>query len=101
MRRPVVYVVVIIVALLALGSPFRSITWGGVDARALPASAAPRVVAEALASDFPVNATTPIEAIVKFNGPVSAPAERPALAGYTTRLAHVPGVIGAQVTGVS
>jgi trehalose monomycolate/heme transporter len=101
MRRPVAYIAVIVIALLALGSPFRSITWGGTDARALPSGSAPRVVAEALASDFPVNATTPIEAVVTFNGAVSAPAERAALAGYTTRLAHVPGIIGAQVTGIS
>jgi trehalose monomycolate/heme transporter len=104
MHRPVVYVVVIIVALLALGSPFRSITWGGVDARALPANAAPRVVAEALASDFPVNATTPIEAVVRLAGPAGAtgtPAQRAALAGYVTRLDHVPGVIAGQVTGVA
>ena len=32
MRRPVAYVVVIVVVLLALGAPFRSITWGGTDA---------------------------------------------------------------------
>src|SRR5215467_1715503 len=101
MRRPVAYVVVIVIALLALGSPFRSITWGGTDARALPSGSAPRVVTEALASDFPVNATTPIEAVVRFGGPVTGPAERAALASYTTRLAHVPGIIGAQVTGVS
>src|SRR6516165_10773013 len=101
MRRPAVYLAVIVIILLALGSPFRSITWGGTDARALPSGSAPRVVAEALANDFPVNATTPIEAVVKFGGPASAPAERAALASYTTRLAHVPGIIGAHVTGVS
>ena len=101
MRRPVAYVVVIVIALLALGSPFRSITWGGTDARALPSGSAPRVVAEALARDFPVNATTPIEAVVKFAGPVSAPAKRAALASYTARLGHVPGVISAQVTGAT
>jgi RND superfamily putative drug exporter len=101
MRRPIVYIAVIVIALLALGSPFRSITWGGTDARALPSGSAPRAVAEALASDFPVNATTPIEAVVKFSGPVSAPAERAALASYTTRLADVPGIIGARVTGTS
>jgi trehalose monomycolate/heme transporter len=104
MRRPVAYVVVIIVILLALGSPFRSITWGGVDARALPASAEPRAVAEALASDFPVNATTPIEAVVKFAGPAGvagSPAQRAALAGYLTRLDRVPGVIAGHVTGVA
>jgi len=104
MRRPVLYVVVIVVALLALGSPFRSITWGGVDARALPASAEPRAVAEALASDFPVNATTPIESVIKFAGPTGSalsPAQRAALAGYVTRLDHVPGVIAGHVTGVA
>src|SRR6516225_4088558 len=68
MRRPLVYIAVIVIALLALGSPFRSITWGGTDARALPSGSAPRVVSEALANDFPVNATTPIEAVVKFGG---------------------------------
>jgi trehalose monomycolate/heme transporter len=101
MRRPVAYVAVIVIALLALGSPFRSITWGGTDARALPSGSAPRVVAEALARDFPVNATTPIEAVVRFAGPVSAPAERAALASYATRLGHVPGVISAQVAGAA
>ncbi|HEY2304469.1 MAG TPA: MMPL family transporter [Streptosporangiaceae bacterium] len=101
MRRPLAYIAVIVIALLALGSPFRSITWGGTDARALPSGSAPSVVAEALARDFPVNATTPIEAVVKFGGPVTARAERAALASYTARLAQVPGILGAQVTGVS
>ena len=101
MRRPVAYVAVTVVLLLALGSPFRSITWGGTDARALPANAAPRVVSEALASDFPANATTPIEAVVKFAGPADAPARQAALAGYLTRLRHVPGVVAGQVTGVA
>jgi trehalose monomycolate/heme transporter len=104
MRRPVAYVVVIVVVLLALGSPFRSITWGGTDARALPATSAPRVVAQAMATDFPVNATTPIEAVIKFAGPAGAalsPAQRAALAGYVTRLDRVPGVIAGQVTGVA
>jgi trehalose monomycolate/heme transporter len=101
MRRPVAYVAVLVVILLALGSPFRSITWGGTDARALPAAAGPRVVQETLARDFPANATTPIEAVVKFDGPAGAPAQRAALASYLTRLDHVPGVIAGQVTGVA
>src|SRR5215468_10126067 len=100
MRRPVAYAAVIVV-LLALGAPFRSITWGGTDARALPAAAGPRVVADALARDFPANATTPIEAVVRLTGPAGAPAQRAALASYLTRLDHVPGVIAGQVTGVA
>ena len=72
MRRPVAYVAVIVVVLLALGAPFRHITWGGTDARALPAAAAPRVVSQTLARDFPANATTPIEAVIKLAGPAGA-----------------------------
>jgi trehalose monomycolate/heme transporter len=101
MRRPVAYIAVIVIALLALGSPFRSISWGGTDARALPAGSAPRVVTEALARDFPVNSTTPIEALVRFRGPAAAPSERAALATYVTRLDHLPGVISGQVTGLA
>jgi uncharacterized membrane protein YdfJ with MMPL/SSD domain len=100
MRRPVAYVVVIVIALLALGSPFRHIAWGGTDARALPASAAPHVVQDALSRDFPANSTSPVEAIAEFGAPASGPAQQAALAGYVGRLAHVPGVTSAQVTGV-
>jgi uncharacterized membrane protein YdfJ with MMPL/SSD domain len=100
MRRPVAYVVVIVVALLALGSPFRHISWGGTDARALPAGAAPHVVQDALSRDFPANSTTPIEAIVSFGAPAAGPAQQAALAGYVGRVAQLPGVTSAQVTGV-
>ncbi len=101
MRRPVVYIAVIVIALLALGSPFRSITWGGTDARALPAGSGPRVVTEALARDFPVNSTTPIEAIVRFGGPAAAAPQHAALAAYVTKLDRLPGVTAGQVTGVA
>ncbi len=101
MRRPVAYVAVTVVALLALGAPFRSITWGGTDARVLPATAAPRVVSEVLARDFPANATSPIETLIAFPGQAGAPAQRAALASYLARLDHVPGVIAGQVTGVA
>jgi trehalose monomycolate/heme transporter len=104
MRRPVAYVAVIVVLLLALGSPFRSTTWGGTDARALPAGAAPRVVAQALARDFPANATTPIEVAVSYPGPAGAlasVAQRAALADYLNRLDRLPGIESGQVTGVA
>jgi uncharacterized membrane protein YdfJ with MMPL/SSD domain len=101
MRRPVAYIVPIVIVLLALGSPFLRVNWGGTDATVLPANAAPRVVTEALNRDFPGNPTAPIEAVVKFAGPVAAsPARGAALASYSSRLGHVPGVSGAQVTGV-
>ncbi|MBO0771337.1 MAG: MMPL family transporter [Actinobacteria bacterium] len=101
MRRPVAYVAGTVVVLLAIGVPFLSITWGGTDARVLPASSGPRVVSEALARDFPANSTTPIESVVRLAGPASAPAQRAELTGYASRLAHVPGVTSAQVTGAA
>jgi uncharacterized membrane protein YdfJ with MMPL/SSD domain len=101
MRRPVAFVAVIVVVLLALGSPFLKVTWGGTDARALPAAAAPRVVTQTLARDFPGNVTAPIEALVTFAGPVDAsPARQGRLAAYVTQLRHVEGVSGARLTGV-
>ena len=101
MRRPVAFVVVITVALLALGLPFLRISWGGTDARALPATAQARQVTEALNRDFPVNSTSPIEVVVTLPGPASGPAGQAALASYTGRLAHIEGVQGVQVTAVS
>jgi len=101
MRRPVLYAVPIVVVLLALGAPFLRVTWGGTDATALPSGAGPRVVTEALNRDFPGNPTAPIESVVKFDGPVTAsPARQAGLASYATRLQHVPGVTGDQITGV-
>jgi trehalose monomycolate/heme transporter len=94
-------VVVIVVFLLALGSPFLKVSWGGTDARALPAAAAPRVVATALARDFPGNVTAPIESLVRFPGSVAGSAARQAqLAAYVGRLDRVTGVTGAEITGV-
>jgi RND superfamily putative drug exporter len=101
MRRPLLYAVPIVLVLLGLGSPFLHVVWGGVDATALPAAAAPRIVTEALNQDFPGNPTAPIEAIVRFGGPVAgSPSRTAGLTSYTSRLDHVPGVTAAQVTGL-
>ncbi|HEY4464057.1 MAG TPA: MMPL family transporter [Streptosporangiaceae bacterium] len=100
MRRPVAFVVVITIALLALATPFLRISWGGTDARSLPATAQTRLVTEALNRDFPVNSTSPIEALVTLPAQVTSPAGHAALAAYTQRLERVPGVTGAQVTAV-
>jgi trehalose monomycolate/heme transporter len=101
MRRPVLYAVPIVVVLLALGSPFLRVTWGGADATDLPASSQPRLVTEALNRDFPGNPTAPIESVVQFAGPVAgSQAREAALSAYIGRLDRVPGVIAAGVTGV-
>jgi RND superfamily putative drug exporter len=101
MRRPAAFAAVIVVVLLALGSPFLRISWGNVDARDLPTTAEPRVVSEQLARDFPGNVTAPIEAVVSFAAPIAgSAAEQHELGAYAGRLGHVPGVTSTQVAGV-
>ena len=95
MRRPLVYVTVITIGLLALGSPFLRISWGGTDARTLPAASTIRQVSEALDSQFPVNSTDPIEALITGTG------AGPSVTSYLHRIDAIPGVMGARVTGVS
>jgi RND superfamily putative drug exporter len=92
MRRPVAFASVIVIVLLALGAPFLRISWGGTDARVLPATATVRQVQDALTNEFPANSTSPIEAVVTG---VTNPAQ---LAAYTARIAAVPGVTGVQAT---
>ena len=91
--------------LLALASPVLKVTWGGTDARALPAAAAPRVVTQTLARDFPGNVTAPIEALVTFRGSAahsiaSSPGRQTQLAAYARRLSQVRASPALQVTGV-
>ncbi|QFG25005.1 MMPL family transporter [Actinomadura sp. WMMB 499] len=93
MRRPVIYAVATVALLLALGAPFLRINWGGVDATVLPADAQARAVAESLESDFPRNATSPIEAVV------TGTSDRAAIQAYGDRLGALDGVTGAAVTG--
>ena len=101
MRRPLVFAGVIVVVLLALGAPVLHISWGGTDARALPAAAPARQVTEALSRDFPGNVTAPIESLVQFQAPIEgSPARQVQLAEYVSALGKLPGVTGAQVTGV-
>jgi len=94
MRRPAVYATVIVIGLLALAAPFLRISWGGVDARTLPAASTVRQVSETLDSQFPANSTAPIEALVTG---ARAPAQ---LTTYLHQIDAVPGVTGARVTGV-
>jgi trehalose monomycolate/heme transporter len=90
MRRPLVYVTVITIALLALAAPFLRISWGGTDARTLPAASTIRQVSQTLDSQFPVNSTDPIEVLITGAGP--------SLASYLHHIDAIPGVTGAQVT---
>jgi uncharacterized membrane protein YdfJ with MMPL/SSD domain len=101
MRRPIAFMVVIVVLLLALGSPFLHATWGGADTTALAVGSPPRVVAQTLNQDFPNNPSAPIEALVTFNGPIAGSTTRGTeLAAYVKELSAVSGIKGAQVMGV-
>ena len=98
MRRPVVYATVIVIGLLALAAPFLRISWGGTDARTLPATSTVRQVSQTLDRDFPVNSTAPIEALVTLPRTSGAAT---ALDAYLHRIEAIPGVTRAQVTGVA
>src|SRR5215470_9803875 len=93
MRRPAVYASVIVIGLLALGVPFLRISWGGTDARTLPGTSTIRLVSQALDSQFPVNSTDPIEALI------TGPANPAQLTAYLHRIDGIPGVTGAEITG--
>ncbi len=92
MRRPVAFVAVIVIVLLALGAPFLRRSWGGTDARVLPTTSTVRQVQDALTNEFAANSTSPIEVVVTG---VTNPAP---LAAYTARIGAVPGVTGVQTT---
>ena len=110
MRRPLAYVAVITIGLLALGAPFLRISWGGTDASTLPAASTVRQVSEVLNRAFPVNSTAPIEALVTLPRTITsrgglggsspgASTAAAALGAYLHRIDAIPGVTGAQVTG--
>jgi trehalose monomycolate/heme transporter len=95
MRRPVLYAVGVVAVLLVLGLPFLRVTFGGIDARALPAGIGSRQVAETLERDFPANATSPIQAVVTV--PTAGPADPAALSTWVGEVRTVPGVTSATV----
>jgi trehalose monomycolate/heme transporter len=92
MRRPVAVASVIVIVLLALGTPFLRISWGSSDASSLPTTSAARQVQDALTNEFPANSTNPIEAVVTG---VTNPAQ---LAAYTAKITAIPGVTGVETT---
>ncbi|HEY8822142.1 MAG TPA: MMPL family transporter [Dermatophilaceae bacterium] len=89
MRRPVAYLLVITLSLLALGVPFLSARWGSTDERVLPVSAPSRVAADLGAREFGGGATS---ANIVVQG--ASPSQ---LGGYVDRLAKTSGVRSAQV----
>jgi RND superfamily putative drug exporter len=90
MRRPVAVAVACTAFLLVLGAPFLQVAFGGVDHRVLPTTTESRIASEALASEFPASAATPIQVHVSGVGPAEA-------AAYAETLGALPGAVGAEV----
>jgi uncharacterized membrane protein YdfJ with MMPL/SSD domain len=88
MRRPVAYVLVIAVALMALGAPLLSARWGSVDERVLPVSAPSRVAADLGTREFG-GETAGANIVVQG-------ASRSQLGAYVERLGTVNGVQSAR-----
>ncbi len=88
MRRPVTYLLVIGVVLVALGAPFLSARWGSVDERVLPTSAPSRVAADLGAREFGGETSS---ANIVVEG-----ASQSQLGSYIGRLAKTSGVQSAQ-----
>src|SRR3954466_8985504 len=86
MRHPVPVAVGSAALLIALGLPFLSIRFTGVDASTLPRDRSARVVDDALRHEFPPAESAPIL--------VAAQAPPAALRAYAARLARLPGVVG-------
>jgi RND superfamily putative drug exporter len=89
MRRPVAYLVAIVIGLLALGSPFLGAQWGSVDERVLPVSSPSRQAADLQADLFGGETST---ASIMLRG-----ADESAAAAYLSGLKAVDGVSQAQV----
>lgn len=64
MRRPLRYVLVVLMVLGVLAVPFGRLDAGGFDERVLPAGAQPRSVAERITAEFPGGLAAPIDVLV-------------------------------------
>jgi uncharacterized membrane protein YdfJ with MMPL/SSD domain len=96
MRRPALVAVATGAALLALGAPFLSIRFTSVDATVLPTTASARQVDDALRTEFRANAS-PLYVVVQApNDPVGLAAAR----DVSGQIAHLPGVVSADVSSV-
>ncbi len=87
-RRPGRTAVAATVLMLLVAAPAAGIHWTGIDATVLPTSQSSRVVANAIASDFPGAGTSPL--VVAITAP---PGAGPAVDGYATELSGIGGVL--------
>jgi len=93
MRRPVVYLVTIVAALLLLASPILGASWGSVDESVLPEGSPSRVAAEVVSDRFGGESST-AEVVLSDVSPAAAEE-------YAAELRGVEGVTEARVTGAA
>jgi RND superfamily putative drug exporter len=91
MRRPVLYLLAVVIVLGVLATPFLRARFGGFDERVLPVGTPSRTVAERIATEFPGGSVEPIPVLVS-GAPVEAAQQ------FATQVAQVPGVTEAAVT---
>ena len=90
MRRPVVFGLAVVVLLLALGLPFKDVSFGLPDDRVLPRSANAHVVAEAVRTNFSANEPLALAAVAMGTG---TPSTRTAdISSYALTLSRLPSV---------
>ncbi len=96
MRRPVPVFVVVLAALLLLGSPFLNVRLAAPDASILPASVKSRAAYDLLAQRFDQEVTTPIVMAVETRGSPLTAGNLTALDQYVRRLEADPRVASVQ-----
>ncbi len=87
MRRPWPVLVGVVVLLAVLAAPALSVTFGQVDARALPADDPAARASAVLAERFPGQEATPVEVVLP-----GAAGKDAAVSAYAAQLSRLPGV---------
>ena len=92
MRRPVIVLIVVLIPLVVVGTPFFHVNMSIPDARALPEGKESRTVSEILTNQFPRNETTPIELVIRADGNALDGKNIGTLYDYTRQVAAISGV---------
>src|SRR5262249_46587056 len=92
MRRPVLFLVVSLLGLLALGAPTLGISTFTPDVRIVPTSSPVRAGYDAVRDQFGIGQTSPIQVVVESATPLDT-RDDTALLDLHNRLAHLKGVV--------
>jgi RND superfamily putative drug exporter len=87
-RQAIPLGMVLIVLLLALGTPFLGVKWGYTDDRVLPATSSARSVNDRIRSEFPSNSSTRVKVVI----PDTTGLSHLDLDRYAAELSRVPDV---------